>query len=138
LSLPYLNPQRTFYAHAAYDNKIYYAGGKPYSSPPTNIVSILDSIQTGISEVNIQQFIIDIHPNPFKTTLQLNYELKQASKVNIAIYNNIGEIIEVLIDNYQQQGTQHITFDAEKLKPGVYFCMLKTRDGVQTTKIIKL
>jgi hypothetical protein len=31
-----------------------------------------------------------------------------------------------------------ITFDGSGLLPGVYFCVLKTNEGIQTKKIIKL
>jgi hypothetical protein len=131
-SVPDLDPARVFYAHVAYNNRAYYAGGSQ-----TNLLSILD-LETGFSDNIVHEKELHVYPNPFTTSIQINYNLQRSSNVEFAIYNSIGEQVEVLNKNYQQQGDQQITFNTEDLKPGVYFCALKTSNGIQTTKIIKL
>jgi len=43
-----------------------------------------------------------------------------------------------LVNEFQQQGEQTVVFNSEGLKPGVYFCVLKTPQTIKTKKIIKL
>lgn len=136
-TVPELNPPKHFYAHFAYDNKAYYAGGWPNSPAPTDIISILD-FGTGISNNKSQESAVRVYPNPFTSTMRVNYNLQQPGKVSIAIYNNIGEKVEVLLNEYNQEGDQQVIFNSEKLKPGIYFCTLKTDEGIQSTKMIKL
>jgi len=44
----------------------------------------------------------------------------------------------MLINAVKQQGKHEVQFDAKELAPGVYFCVLKTDEGIQTTNMIKL
>jgi hypothetical protein len=91
--------------------------------------------------VGVNTFIEEQHfwafPNPFSISTTLEYELKHPSHVSIAIYNQLGERVE-LIEETQSKGKQQIVWNAEGLAAGVYFCVLKTESGTQTTKMIKL
>ena len=58
--------------------------------------------------------------------------------VTIKILDLSGRLVEFLVDENLEQGEQKITFNTEGLMPGVYFCVLKTNQGAQTRKIIKL
>ncbi len=138
-TVPDLFPARYFYASASCDNRVYYAGGSLGGGAKTDIINILEyDYLPGFSKDKFQELAIRIFPNPFTTTLRIDYNLQHSGKVNLAIYNSIGEQVEVLLNEYTQQGDQEIIFDTEKLSPGIYFCTLKTRDGIQTTKMIKL
>ena len=46
--------------------------------------------------------------------------------------------VVVVVNEYQQQGNQEEIFNTEHLKPGIYFCTLKTDEEVQSAKMIKL
>jgi hypothetical protein len=43
-----------------------------------------------------------------------------------------------LVNEVQQLGKQSVVFNTIGLKPGIYFCVLKTNEGVQSKKMIKL
>ncbi len=136
-----LNPSRMWYARVAYDNRAYYAGGWPSGGNSlTNSISILD-FSTGIAEDNFENLETLIFPNPFTSTFHIDYNLKQSCNVSILIYNQLGQKVEMVLDEFKQQGEQQVIFNSEKLKPGIYFCVLKTDDPVysgQTKKMIKL
>ncbi len=141
---PDLSPARIMYGCAAYDDKAYFGGGYPGGGSLTDDVSILEyepDTSTIISKNKFHDLRILVYPNPFSSSIRVIYNLKQSGKVNIAIYNNIGEKVQVLANEYRQQGKQEEIFDTEKLKPGIYLCVLKTNDPAcagQTRKIIKL
>mgnify|MGYP006295594939 CR=1 FL=1 len=100
---------------------------------------ILDSCFV-IPEVNelIQEGSFTIYPNPVDEVLVVRYDLPQNSLVSITIRDLSGRLISTLVNEGQQPGAQMLFYETAALKPGVYFCTLKTAEGVQTKKIIKL
>ena len=84
-----------------------------------------------------QTIFLKINPNPFTTLTTIEYELTKPSTAQLTIYNYLGKQVE-LIEKQQAQGKQQITWNAEGLPAGVYFCVLKANEVVQTKKIIKL
>ena len=84
-----------------------------------------------------RQSQIQNFPNPFSTYTTIKYELANPSTVQLTIYDYLGRQVE-LIEKMQAQGKQQIVWDAEGLPAGVYFCVIKTNQGIRTTKLIKL
>jgi hypothetical protein len=91
---------------------------------------------SSVHESNIIQDV-SVHPNPFNTSLAIEYELNQPAIVQISIYNHLGKQVE-MIEEKQSSGKQQLVWNAEGLPSGVYFCVLKTETGMHSTKMIKL
>jgi hypothetical protein len=60
-------------------------------------------------------------PNPFNPVTTINYSLPKDSRVNIAIYNSLGELVEQISDENKLKGIHQIRFDGSELSSGVYF-----------------
>jgi hypothetical protein len=84
---------------------------------------------------NIYNF--SIRPNPFSKSVSIEYELKHAGSVTVAIYNHLGERVEVITE-YKSLGQQKVELDVQGLPSGIYFCVLSTSEGIQTRKMIKM
>lgn len=108
----------------------------PGCNSPEEVEDACDSIQTSVIEFSRQEGFI-ISPNPISSVSEIVYTIKQSTPVIIQILDVSGQVVEILIDE-QQQGEQKVTFDRVGLKPGIYFCVLKTSEGILTKKIIKL
>ncbi|MFH1321728.1 MAG: M28 family peptidase [Bacteroidota bacterium] len=78
---------------------------------------------TGIPEAN-RENRIDIYPNPFSYNTTINYSLPFQCKVNISIYNSLGNKIEEFVAQEQQAGNYEISWDAAGSSSGIYFCEL--------------
>ncbi len=78
-----------------------------------------------------------VFPNPFTTSTTITYKLQQPTTVQITIYNQLGEQIEI-IEKKQLTGKQQVFWNANGMPSGVYFCVLKTETGIQTLKMVKL
>jgi len=91
---------------------------------------------TGINKYQLFS-MLPVYPNPFTTSTTIEYELTQPSTVQLTIYDYLGKQVKV-IEKKQAQGKQQITWNAEGLPAGVYFCVIKTNQGIETTKLIKL
>jgi len=90
-----------------------------------------------VDELSFQE-TFTIFPNPISSNSLLEYTLIQSSPVTIQILDVSGQVIETVINEIQHEGVQKVVFDGSGLKPGVYFCTLKTKQGIQTAKLIKL
>lgn len=82
--------------------------------------------------------LVNSFPNPFSTSTTITYELQHRSSVQINIYNHQGEIAKSLVNRNESKGIHHIKFNGFELGSGIYYLVLKTNEGVQTKKMIKL
>jgi len=106
-------------------NRFYIAHENHFLSP----VGLNDHLQ------NLQHF--NLYPNPLTSTTTIEYELTSPENISIIIYNHLGVQIKV-IEKKHSQGKQEVLWNAGGLPAGIYFCALKTDNGIQTQKIIKL
>jgi len=98
-----------------------------------------DDLTLGISDLNstlTKQIIIS--PNPTNDITTINYHLATASTTSIIIYNQQGQLISTLVDEKQQAGDHEIKFDSSGFPSGIYFCVIKTMDRIQTQKMVKM
>ncbi|MCB2222016.1 MAG: T9SS type A sorting domain-containing protein [Bacteroidetes bacterium] len=95
-----------------------------------------DSIQTGLPLRIIHDKFM-ILPNPLESSSIILYSLEHESHVSLVILDLSGRLVQTLVNENQQQGEQNILFNGSQLKPGIYFCTLKTNERIQTQKIIK-
>jgi hypothetical protein len=75
------------------------------------------------------------YPNPFNPATNIKFALPKAARVNITIYNVLGENIATLLNEDKEAGFYNIQFDASSYSSGVYVYRLTTEDFVQTKKM---
>jgi len=83
------------------------------------------------------------YPNPFNPCTTIKYSipsvgLRQASTVQLKIYNILGQEIATLVNQVQNSGSYQIPFDATSLPNGVYFYKLQYGTFTQSRKMIVL
>ena len=76
------------------------------------------------------------YPNPFSGATTLSYELKIPGKVELFVYDMLGKKVASLVNEFKAPGKYDSVWDAEGVKPGVYFCELKVSDHRQIMKMI--
>ncbi len=80
----------------------------------------------------------NIYPNPVVKTVQISYNLPQETDVLVKIYDVYGKIVKKIEQTHKQTGMFQYYIDLSSLENGVYFCSLKTSQGVVSKKIIKM
>lgn len=76
------------------------------------------------------------YPNPFNSMTKIEYSLKKQAKVNISIYNVLGQKVDEIVDEFQFPGTYSINYDAANLSSGVYIYTLTTEYYRQSQKFV--
>ena len=78
---------------------------------------------------------VTVSPNPFYSTTTIQYELRQAGMVKLAIYNNTGSQVDMIIEN-QSSGKQQMVWNADKFPTGIYFYRFKSGEQIGTGKLV--
>jgi len=68
------------------------------------------------------------YPNPFNPATTIKLSLQKAGKVELNIYNVLGQKIAALIDKSLNAGTYQVNFDTNNLPSGIYFYELSSQD----------
>jgi len=61
------------------------------------------------------------YPNPFNPTTRILYQLPEASKVTIKVYNTLGQVVAVLVDKEESAGFKSAEWNAHDVASGIYF-----------------
>ena len=76
------------------------------------------------------------YPNPFNPTTFIKFNLPQASKINLSVYNSLGELVNVIAYGEYEAGVYERVFDANSLASGIYIYVLKTDNVVLKQKMV--
>ena len=94
-------------------------------------------IEDEITEVN-NYALYQNYPNPFNPTTKIQYNLAEASKVNLKVYDVLGNEVAALVDEEQTAGKYEVNFSASQLTSGIYFYKLTAGTYVATKSMIVL
>jgi hypothetical protein len=76
-------------------------------------------------------------PNPFNPATTIMFAIPERSKVSISVYNTLGELINVLVqDELMDEGYHEIEFDGKSLASGIYLYRMRTDKYSVTKKMI--
>jgi gluconolactonase len=119
-----------------------------YITAQTSVYRIRPGIATGVKEPkrsSPNRFELQgNYPNPFNPATVFSYQLLVASNVKLAVYDNLGREVAVLVNERRDARVHEVKFDASGLASGVYLYRLTAHetDGgqagtfVQTRKMI--
>ncbi|RLD78298.1 MAG: hypothetical protein DRJ15_11825 [Bacteroidetes bacterium] len=80
---------------------------------------------------------IKIYPNPFTTSTTIEYELFTRSDIQYTIYNSIGEVVYQVEDRNMPTGSHKIFWSPNHLPIGMYYGVLRSKEGVSVVKMLK-
>jgi len=83
---------------------------------------------------NVQLF--QNYPNPFKTETVIPFELSKQAEIKLKVFDILGQQIEVILDQEFPPGKHLVTFEAEKLKSGMFMYRLEVENFVATKTMV--
>jgi len=100
--------------------------------------NLLGNLYEGKNSKNKQEVIskLDIYPNPFNPLTTIQYTLPRDSKIEIVVYNYLGQKIKTLINGLQTAGEYHLKWQPKNIPSGVYIITLKTGDLFKTRRVV--
>lgn len=96
-----------------------------------------DILDTPVSVIE-NYYLSQNYPNPFNHSTTINFAIPTQSKVQLSVYNIIGEMVAELVNKEMSAGYYSVTFNASSLVSGVYFYRLESNDFVETKKLVLL
>jgi hypothetical protein len=79
------------------------------------------------------------YPNPFNPSTVIKYAIPFESRVNIRIYNSLGQCVREVNEGIRQQGYYEMNFNSKGLASGVYFYTIRaiSKDGRNDFSAVK-
>ena len=71
-------------------------------------------------------------PNPFNPRTTIAYQLPEASKVRLTVYNIAGQLVQVLVEEHKEAGNYTAIWDARGLGSGIYLVRLNAGTFIRT------
>jgi len=123
---------------------------KKLSDQPSVALNTIIVNETEIIIGNQQQNLLpetyELHqnyPNPFNSETIITYQLPEAGKVDIAIYNFLGQKVRTLVNNNMNAGYHQIKWNGRNdrgssVASGIYIVKIKANNYTKTRKAIYL
>jgi hypothetical protein len=78
------------------------------------------------------------YPNPFNPSTKISFNLSNAGKTSLSVFNVLGQKVATLIDKELTEGYHEVQFDASTLSTGVYFYKLESGNNLEIKKMMLL
>lgn len=103
------------------------------------VAQVANSVTSVLNPSDSKSLSLRNYPNPFKGLTTVDYKLPIQGKVNITVYNQLGQQVQTLIDATQNAGEYSIRMDGTNLMPGIYIAKLRlSNSGVDMIGTLKL
>ncbi len=76
------------------------------------------------------------YPNPFNPLTKIKFDIPKSSYVKIKVYDNLGKLIEELVDNELPAGSYEVDWNASDNSSGVYYYKLETENFKDVKKMV--
>jgi len=78
------------------------------------------------------------YPNPFNALARIRYDLPEASRVRLELFDTAGRLVAVLASGDRPAGRHSVIIDADGMASGVYFYRIQAGSFLQMRKAILL
>ncbi|MDF1611651.1 Kelch repeat-containing protein [Stygiobacter electus] len=118
-----LNYARTNLMVVNYRGAVAVFGGKDIKGKVVPYVEILigETVDIKNEKLPTSFYLSQNYPNPFNPETVIDYQISNESKVELKVYDILGNEISTLVNEIKQPGIYHSTFNAKELPSGVYF-----------------
>lgn len=102
------------------------------------MTAIVDITAVGLEQPASPIAIQSAYPNPFSSSINLSFELKEKSKVKISLFSLNGKKITSLTNRIYPVGeyVEHFKGDFSELTTGMYYLKLITNQHVSVKKVM--
>jgi hypothetical protein len=100
-----------------------------------NGISLVSKVEGLSNIVPVEYSVSQNYPNPFNPSTTIKYALPKDSRVKIAVYNILGQVVRELVNTDMKAGYHQVYFNAAGIASGVYFYKIDAGDFHVTKKM---
>ncbi|PIQ07950.1 MAG: hypothetical protein COW71_14570, partial [Ignavibacteriales bacterium CG18_big_fil_WC_8_21_14_2_50_31_20] len=89
-----------------------------------------------VSSVLTKTELYQNSPNPFNPSTKISFSLAETGRVNVSVYNVIGQKVAELVNQTMESGIHNVDFNASNLTSGLYIYRLETPNYSKTMKML--
>lgn len=105
-------------------------------------INIIENLGTTHS-IPVDYNLFNSYPNPFNSSVKIEYALQNESKVSINIYSLNGKLVKSLLNETQTSGTKYLNWNGyddvgNLASSGIYIAILEVNNAAITRKLTLL
>ncbi|MCB9474114.1 MAG: S8 family peptidase [Candidatus Delongbacteria bacterium] len=114
----------------------WYAGGE---SQPGDTITV-EADFTGLDAVvlPLEFYLGEPYPNPFNSSTRIAFGLPVASHVRLAVYNLLGQEVELLLDGELGAGHHQVSWDGTRFASGTYLLGYRDDSGSHVRRLLQI
>lgn len=121
----------------------YFCAIHPEMEGTVLVTAVTDTPDDSDAELPEDFWLGPNYPNPFNPTTVIDYSLPTQSHVTVEVFNIVGSIVRVLVDEVQSAGVHTTLWDGtdqegRPVASGVYFYRLQADEYSQTRRMLLL
>jgi len=128
-------PQDSWATAAIWTSEKYVGDAKAKDMNITPTMGIIEVRRKGVVNLNQVSDLIAF-PNPSEGAIQVQFKIAEESDVNLSLYNEVGQMVQNILDKHMPVGNYKYSVDLERLPDGVYILTLKTEKQVLDSKLL--
>ncbi|MBN2105618.1 family 43 glycosylhydrolase [bacterium] len=100
---------------------------------------VQDTLYTEVTEKHVQPslfYLYPNYPNPFNQDSVIHYQLPAAGHVKMTVFDVLGRVIDILVNERQEGGVHGIRFQGADCSSGIYFIELRFGECIAKRKMI--
>ncbi|MFC1568806.1 T9SS type A sorting domain-containing protein [bacterium] len=78
------------------------------------------------------------YPNPFNPITNITFSLNESGHTLVQIYNEVGQLVETLVNEELRAGLHQTSFNADQFNSGIYFYKIQSGSFSEMKKMILL
>ena len=108
-----------------------YENGSPMANDEASIITSSPVLATNT-------FNIEVYPNPASSSINIDFSLESAEKIEIGLYDINGRLLQVMVNEYLPDGfhNKFIQLGNSNIKTGMYLVVFKSKNNLVTKKLI--
>ena len=103
--------------------------------PDTEVLQVNNEVE---SQLPSNFYLAQNYPNPFNPSTQIDFSLPNSGHVKLAVYNMLGQQVEVLVNELRGAGSHSLRFNASNYSSGMYLYRLDFDGQMLVRKLLLL